>query len=530
MFPTVILHDEARPTRASSPSSPPPSTRPRLRGRRTRFAALAVAAGLAALPAAAADAATVSVTNGVVTYIGNEGDDGVGVDNYSEGFITVYADHAQTTAGEGCTETTEDSGAFQCAVSGPPKVRIETRGGVDRVSPSFYPSLPKADFVVDLGAGDDSFNGNSENSTVFGGPGNDDLLGLAGDDDLDGGPGNDKIHGGAGTDVLHGGDGDDQIDADGMGTRYPDIIDGGAGRDIVDDWMPDEDPAMAPPVSISLNGAADDGFAGEGDNVTGFEIVKIATGVVFNGDDAPNVVVATEVGSPSTMNGFGGDDQLSGTDRADVIDGGAGADELNGGYGGDTITGGPGADVINGDRPARCNEMHCDISPGAANDVINARDGEVDSIACGPGEDRVVADASDVVAADCENVDRGGASGGGKDSGGSGSGAGSGSGGGTGPGAGGTVKFTVLSAPKLAAALKSGFKVRVPAAAGSKVSVKALKAGKVVASGTAKATSAGAAVVKLKFTAAARKSLKRARSVKLMLKAGAKSLAVTLRR
>jgi Ca2+-binding RTX toxin-like protein len=92
------------------------------------------------------------------------------------------------------------------------------------------------------------------------------------------------------------------------------------------------------------------------------------------------------------LNGGPGDDTIAGDAGNDVIDGGPGDDVLLGGAGNDTITGGPGADVIAG---------------GAGNDVIYALDGEVDHISCGPGRDRVQADASDVVASDCEKVVRG---------------------------------------------------------------------------------------------------------------------------
>ena len=40
---------------------------------------------------------------------------------------------------------------------------------------------------------------------------------------------------------------------------------------------------------------------------------------------------------------------------------------------------------------------------------IEARDGELDSVICGAGTDRVQADANDVVAPDCEHVNRGSA-------------------------------------------------------------------------------------------------------------------------
>ncbi|MDX6732905.1 MAG: hypothetical protein QOC54_2853, partial [Baekduia sp.] len=47
------------------------------------------------------------------------------------------------------------------------------------------------------------------------------------------------------------------------------------------------------------------------------------------------------------------------------------------------------------------------IIGGNGNDAISARDGEVDTIRCGAGRDRVTADAGDRVAGDCEVVARG---------------------------------------------------------------------------------------------------------------------------
>jgi Ca2+-binding RTX toxin-like protein len=80
-------------------------------------------------------------------------------------------------------------------------------------------------------------------------------------------------------------------------------------------------------------------------------------------------------------------DTLAGDDEPNALRGRAGDDTLTGGAGADIIDGGTGADTISGD---------------AGDDVILARDGEVDRIACGDGVDSVVADAQDVVAADCE--------------------------------------------------------------------------------------------------------------------------------
>ena len=76
----------------------------------------------------------------------------------------------------------------------------------------------------------------------------------------------------------------------------------------------------------------------------------------------------------------------------DRVNGGAGNDRIFGSTGGDRLTGGSGRDRISG---------------GKDDDVIYARDGQRDSISCGTGKpDRVIADASDRVAGDCENVSR----------------------------------------------------------------------------------------------------------------------------
>ncbi len=90
-----------------------------------------------------------------------------------------------------------------------------------------------------------------------------------------------------------------------------------------------------------------------------------------------------------------------------TVDGRGGDDIIEGGYGDDTISGGAGRDQINADAGTNsCNFLVCRM--GSGNDTVNIRDGEVDSVVCGPGTDTVIADANDTVAADCENVDRAG--------------------------------------------------------------------------------------------------------------------------
>jgi Ca2+-binding RTX toxin-like protein len=73
------------------------------------------------------------------------------------------------------------------------------------------------------------------------------------------------------------------------------------------------------------------------------------------------------------------------------VAGGAGDDFVRGGDGADRIDGGSGRDTIQG---------------GRGDDVIRAADGQSDTISCGPGHDRVLADRTDRVASDCERVKR----------------------------------------------------------------------------------------------------------------------------
>jgi hemolysin type calcium-binding protein len=135
-------------------------------------------------------------------------------------------------------------------------------------------------------------------------------------------------------------------------------------------------------VALSTSGVA------LADNITGTQGPDVLTGTVF--DDH---IVAKK-----------GNDQVSALAGNDNVSGNKGADVLNGDEGNDTLTGNKGADQING---------------GPGNDLIKARgDGKKsgpDTITCGedpveeystPDNDTVLADKNDVVADDCENVDR----------------------------------------------------------------------------------------------------------------------------
>ncbi len=109
-------------------------------------------------------------------------------------------------------------------------------------------------------------------------------------------------------------------------------------------------------VTVSLNDAkADDGAAGEGDNV---------------GSDVENV---TGGSGNDTLAGNVSPNRLVGNDGSDTLVGSGGSDDLQGG---------------NGD------------------DGIFADDGAVDTVSCGAGVDQADVDGVDTVSADCETVTR----------------------------------------------------------------------------------------------------------------------------
>ena len=152
-------------------------------------------------------------------------------------------------------------------------------------------------------------------------------------------------------------------------------------------------------MTISLDGQANDGAPGEGDNI-GSDFERI------DGTDADDVFTGSAGGD--NFHGGGGSDEIHGGDGGDDLagDGGddrvfgdAGNDIVEGTYGADLVDGGPGSDQIYGDI-ANCS-VFCNFDA----DQLFARDGERDVVDCGGGADTAQVDALDVVAF-CSVVDR----------------------------------------------------------------------------------------------------------------------------
>ncbi|MFQ5426054.1 MAG: calcium-binding protein, partial [Gaiellales bacterium] len=321
------------------------------------------------------------------------------------------------------------------------------------------------------GDADDTLLGSSAPNTLSGGPGNDLLNGRLGADylvggtgldtadysdrsapvtaDLDGaaddgesgegdrietdveslvgGTGPDVLVGNNGDNILNGGAGDDTLD----GALGADSIVGGPGVDTVEYVLRTED------LDVSLDDVADDGEAGEGDNV-GSDVENVSAGAgddVLLGSAAANLLV----GGPGDdlLDGGLGADVISGGIGVDVADyssrtasvvvdldgaaddgevgegdnvipdvedivGGAGADSLRGSGGPNHLQGGGGGDTLDGLSGSDF------IEGGDGPDTIQSQDGTLDTVMCGSGADTLTRDPQDLVTPDCESVSGGG--------------------------------------------------------------------------------------------------------------------------
>lgn len=149
-------------------------------------------------------------------------------------------------------------------------------------------------------------------ATVFGGDGADTIMTGAGADRITGEAGNDVITPGGGNDDAVGDAGNDRFVAEPT-TDGADAYAGRDGADVVDYT------ARAAALSITLDGVANDGAAGEGDNV----------------------FTSTE-----TVRSGSGDDTITGSSAANTLDGGPGSDTLAGAGGNDNVAGGEGNDTL----------------------------------------------------------------------------------------------------------------------------------------------------------------------------------------
>jgi hypothetical protein len=503
--------------------------------RRILTAACAAAALMAT--AASAQAATVGLENGAIVYRG-EGSEGLSL------LVSTWEDW------ETGTEYLRlgDSGADRQAILNGPCVMSEGWDPaplcpLDPAQPLVvYGSAADDDLSVyfsDVPAGkpirlhglggDDQIedaSGTVANRLLTGGPGNDTIEGYGGNDTIDGGDGNDTVDGGADDDVVRGGAGNDELWGDHYQEPGRDLLDGGPGLDRTGEWGIPSDLTNQPRTNVTVDGVANDGRPGEGDNVVSIEKIEVYVVGSYTGSEGPDTIKVLNPGNegPSSLVGRGGNDVLVAEDFDDRVDGGAGDDTVEGGHGNDTVIGGPGRDTIYGDATSsHCSWYSCKIPFG--NDTILARDGQPDNVDCGIGTDRAIVDAIDVTA-NCETVEGAGGAGGG------------GGGGGPEP----ALALAVVGKRSVKSLVSSGLRVSVSCPAACTVSGTlhtdrrtarkvGVRRGTKVGSGRGRAAAAGKATVKLKLTRKAARKFKRLRkatvTVRLTVKSGAASQTLT---
>lgn len=227
-------------------------------------------------------------------------------------------------------------------------------------------ATPTCDGLTATVAGNGAVNGTAGNDVIVGGPGNDTINGFGGNDVICGLGGADNISDGPGADTVRGAGGNDTLTQP-LALDSGDVLDGGLNVDTVRYHLRSGD------VTITLNGVANDGEAGENDQVSN-SIENVVTG---SGNDK-----ITASAAANTVTGNNGDDVINGGDEKDVLRGLAGLDVINGGGGNDTVDGGVGNDVLRGD---------------AGNDTILGGDGN-DSV-----DEGGAANGSDIISGNAGN-------------------------------------------------------------------------------------------------------------------------------
>ncbi len=157
--------------------------------------------------------------------------------------------------------------------------------------------------------------GTSRADTITGSAANNVLSGEPANDTLNGGLGNDTLRGGADDDTLNGGDGDDTFDEE-TAANGADVMTGGAGTDTADYSK------RTNFVSVTKDGVANDGEAGERDNVADeVETTPVPGTVPTPGGGAPDPRNLRLVGS-SDLGGRGLNGEVAVVGSTAVVAGG----------------------------------------------------------------------------------------------------------------------------------------------------------------------------------------------------------------
>ena len=269
--------------------------------------------------------------------------------------------------------------------------------GADVVSATSQGSRFRFGFSVEGGAGADTLVNDDGDAMLRGQGDNDTLVGRGSNPKtlMVGGPGDDAVENYDGNATVRGRGGDDTLENNGPGNATlrgeggndtlvsrgvggETFMVGGLGADTFSlgpgsTTVSYRSREAASPVTVDADGIADDGAAGEGDNLLPG---KGSSAGIWGGAGPDYLAVGGGIGE---LKGFAGDDHLDARfevaspkpNRGARMMGGTGDDDIQGGMGGNVILGGAGADWIN---------AHAGV------DRVGGREG-VDNIYGGGGDD-----------------------------------------------------------------------------------------------------------------------------------------------
>lgn len=354
-----------------------------------RSGILVARSGLAALVIAlaapvTAQAATASFLGGVLTVTGDAAGETFTISDEIGSVQVVAPGLAADPDGAGVACTLVVAGTVRCLDGAVGSVVVDGNEGADTIN--FNRSVLADTFTGNGGGGSDvlstalSTGLGSGTETLNGGLGEDTLTGsdaaapkLNGNDDNDtlnagtgrfgsgdtGGPGNDVLNGNnEQSDRFHSEPGADTYSG-GTRPRPPQLS---AGDEFFQAPRAASDAMFysgAAAVSVTLDDVANDGAAGEGDNVKS-DIESIS------GGDGNDVLDASSAATePKTLSGGRGDDTLTGGAKDDVLSGDNGFDTLNGGAGDDRFA----------DEDESIDPLD-PVTDQAGNDTYNGGDGD----------------------------------------------------------------------------------------------------------------------------------------------------------
>ena len=211
---------------------------------------------------------------------------------------------------------------------------------------------------------------------IIGTDGHEEIFGTAEDDTLESLSGYDTLDGGEGSDTYI-------VNADDYLGRFIDLYNdtGSNGTDVI----------LASEAGIEIGLGS--GFSAE----SGIEAIDGLENSTIVGDNENQIwdFSETSISGIDGIYGFGGRDEITGTNFADTVYGGAGSDTLLGGKGDDTLHGGDDSDFIdggNGKDTIYGDAGHDTIDGGNSRDFIFGGEGH-DTILGGTGSDLITAGA-----------------------------------------------------------------------------------------------------------------------------------------